>query len=967
MDVVSSTHSHYTISRSRSGGRRFWVIALAIVACELFIWGFAIASIAAHHGTSSDPGWRSELQGGAWIVSEVDPHGPVAATLHVGDEILRVNGKPLSWLGPGFRALGTYPGSTYSVEAKRNAQTFSFRLKMGAVRDNVLLDTGPNFFISSLLFLSGLWILFGGPGNITARLGSISFLVASLAILGTVFEDHPGWSSLTAWIAILLARIPRPVVLVFGWDFLSRFPQSIKEGSAARLLRYSFYGISIVLWLAINVPVAGELFNLPNFPLLSSIVWLGWEGPFGQDPNAIFDGLISLGTCYVLIRNYRLLTDAGSRRKIRWAAAAYGLGAICLLSLRLLQLVASASTNPFWGTAANVADAAMILAVGLLPIALTYAVVKHRVLGVRLVIRRGLQYLLAKNVLRLIVFAPALIVLAQILREPNESISDLVFRSSWRFYLPLMGTAAFSLRYRRQLSKWLDRRFFRVALQEEEAWVALAESMKAATTESELADAVAHQFEMGLLVDGVHIFFRSASDGRLHATLSRSPRDTQLLCNELEENRALALGRDSVLIVSETPAGSDEAAAEREEELLVVPLLGSDGRNLGAFVLGPKKSEEPYTRKERELLQAVGAQVAMACEVLRLKHSIDQESRRRIAVLGRLDRENIQLLNECLKCGKCYDSSVRKCTVDGTPLELTLPVERVIVGRYRLDRRLGAGGMGVVYEAVDLRLDKVVAVKIITGELFGNRQALIRFKREAQAVASLRHPNIVGVHDFGPLPAEGAFLTMDLVKGFSWRRHLNTASALAPERVASWIEDLCSGVAAAHGSGIVHRDLKPENVMISNDGERETAMILDFGLAKLHLDSEKDGTVSVTGAVLGTRAYMSPEQRAGEKVGTATDIYTISVMTLETLSRLGPPNAGATAFWADNALARIVGPDSSLRAVLRLGLAETPEARIQRVEKLGSLLAAAIRLERPISPVISGSDDAETLSMGAIN
>ncbi len=620
---------------------------------------------------------------------------------------------------------------------------------------------------------------------------------------------------------------------------------------------------------------------------------------------------------------------------------------------------------PLLATASRYADALTTLSVGFIPIALTYAVVKHRLLGIRLVIRRGLQYLLAKNVLRLILFAPGLIVLLQILRQPNESIFDLVFKSSWRFYLLVMGTAAFSLRYRHQLSRWLDRRFFRVALQEEEAWVALAESMKMAATENEIAAAVAHQIEIALCVEGLHIFFRSASDGRLHTAFSSSGRDPQKLCKQLDGNREGALAGSSVFTVFETDSGGADPF-EQTEELLVVPLPGNDGKSLGAFVLGPKKSEQPYSRRERELLQAVAAQVVMACEVLQLKRSIDQESRQRIAVLGRLDRENIRLLNECLTCGDCYDSSLRQCPTDGTLLELTLPVERVIVGRYRLDRRLGAGGMGVVYKALDGRLDKIVAVKIMTGELFGNRRALLRFKREAQAVASLRHPNIVGVHDFGELPAGGAFLVMDLVTGHSWRKQMRFANTLAPERVASWIEDLCAGVAAAHNSGVVHRDIKPENVMISNDRQRETAMVLDFGLAKLHSEAEKDSVhVSVTGAVVGTRSYMSPEQRAGQQVGTATDIYSIAVMGLETLSRLGPPNAGVTSEWTDKALERIVGPDSTLAKIFRLALADTPEARIQAVGELGNRLSAAIRSERPRASGMSTSDDAETLSFGA--
>jgi len=904
-------------------------------------------------------GWRSRLEHGAWSVSEVDPLGP-ARLLQTGDEVLSVNGHTLSWLGPKFRLLGTFPGQSYALKIKRQAETLSLRLLIVPDASVSKLTYWPNLFIASLMFLSGLWMMLGGPRDITARLGSALFLGGAIAMLGWVFLAYPGWSLETAWLATLLARAPRPLVTVLGWDFLSRFPRPMSEGRSIRLLRLSLYAIGTMLAAAINLPVLGELLRLPIGPFTGAIEWMGWNGPYGEVPNGIFDAAVSFCTCYIVIRNYKLVRDVVARRKIRWAAASFGLGALCMLFLQFFNLMTSVSTNPAWKSATRSADALWTVAIALIPLALTYAVVKHRVLGVRLVVRLGLQYLLAKNVLRLIVFAPVLIVLLQIVQQPNESISDLVFRSSWRFYLLLMLTAAFSLRYRRQLSRWLDRRFFRVALQEEEAWAALGETVKAAATENEIAAAVAHQIGVVAPVQALHVLFREPSDGRLHAYFSTSMREGQRLIQQLERNRGSMLTGISVFSVVEEESASD--SAPEAQQMLVVPLLGADGRNLGAFVLGPKKSEQQFTRRERELLQAIAAQVVMACEVLRLRRSIDRESRQRISVLGRLDRENIQLLNECLVCGRCYDSSEQRCRADQTPLELTLPVERVVVGRYRLDRRLGAGGMGVVYEAQDFRLNKVVAVKIMIGELFGNRRALARFKREAQSVASLRHPNIVGVHDFGELPAGGAFLVMDLVTGVLWRKHLRVEARLLPERVASWIEDLCAGVAAAHRSNVIHRDLKPENVMIWHDGERETAMILDFGLAKLHANVEETVAVSLPGTIVGTRSYMSPEQRKGEPVDRATDIYSIAVMALETLSRLSPPKEGVSGPWAREALDKFARQGSALPAIFDAALQEAPQARMQSVEQLGSTLSAAIRLEKPLVGG-SSSDDAETLSL----
>lgn len=902
---------------------------------------------------------------GVWAVDDVDNER--AGGLRSGDQLLSINGKPLRWLGPQLPLASVRSGQFYTLSIRRGDSTPTLHLRVGSNEDISLLDVGATLTIASLLVLAGLWMWLGGPDNTTARLGSIAFLLAGIAMIAPVLQTYHGWTPFTVWAALILSRITRPMQMVFGWDFLSQFPHPVPEGKFVHGIRLSLYTIGILLWSAGNFPVFAQLFGLPHIQLFHLLEWATPEGPLNTQAMGFLDVAVSAGVCYVLIRNYRLLADRDSRSKIRLAAASFGLAAACLLMLRLLE-----AGLTLWGVSAlempaRYADVMTTVAVGVIPITLSYAVVRHRLLGIRLVIRRGLQYLLAKNVLRLIIFAPALIVLMHIIREPNQSIYDLVFRSSWSFYLLVMGTAAFSLRYRRQLTKWLDRRFFRDALQEEEAWLGFAEALTAANSEEEVANSVARQMEMAFHAQGIHVLLRSPHDGRLRPAFSRLDRNAHRLCKRFEESSIGVLASNSVVALTETDSAF--ADPERgEEELLVVPLLGSDARNMGAFVLGPKKSEQPYTRKERELLQAVAAQVVMACEVLRLKRSVDQESRQRIAVLGRLDRESIQLLNECFTCGNCYDASMQRCPADGTPLELSLPVERVVVGRYRLDRRLGAGGMGVVYRALDIRLDKTVAVKIMTGELFGNRQALLRFKREAQAVASLTHPNIVGVHDFGQFPAGGAFLVMDLVNGLSWRKHLQRSHTLDPERVAGWIEDLCSGVGAAHKAKLVHRDLKPENVVISADGERETAMILDFGLAKLHAEGEAASLkLSATGMVIGTRCYMSPEQRAGQTVGIASDIYSIAVMTLETLSRWQPPNSGASRDWAVTSLERISRPHSCVRQVFESALDENPETRMRDAEHFGKQLAAAIRLERPVVAAVLGSDDTETLSFDAAN
>src|ERR1700730_4115105 len=146
---------------------------------------------------------------------------------------------------------------------------------------------------------------------------------------------------------------------------------------------------------------------------------------------------------------------------------------------------------------------------------------------------------------------------------------------------------------------------------------------------------------------------------------------------------------------------------------------------------------------------------------------------------------------------------------------------------------IGRGGMGAVYEATDVRLNRRIAIKIMLGNMFGDRVALRRFEREAQASARLNHPNIITVYDYGAIRTDGAYLVMELVRGTTLRSELQRTGGLDPKTAAAWFTQLLEGVNAAHQAGVIHRDLKPENVLISSDAStreksREQIKVLDF-------------------------------------------------------------------------------------------------------------------------------------------
>jgi len=354
--------------------------------------------------------------------------------------------------------------------------------------------------------------------------------------------------------------------------------------------------------------------------------------------------------------------------------------------------------------------------------------------------------------------------------------------------------------------------------------------------------------------------------------------------------------RESGVVDLRSDDGREWPRAEREwlaesGVCLMVPMIGSDRQLDGLVMLGEKRSEEPYSRDDLALLRAIARQLAAARERARLKERVDRDRRVRHDVLSHLETGHFSLLRECPSCGACYDSPQTRCAADGAELALTLPVERTIDGKYRPDRLIGKGGMGAVYEAADLRLVRKVAVKIMLGRAFGDRESLRRFEREAQASARLAHPNIVTVFDFGGVGASGAFLVMELVAGRTLRIELQRTGRLDAQTVASWFEQICGAVDAAHRAGIVHRDLKPENVIVTTSPGVPVMgiKVLDFGLAKMSaVNAAPGGTLTSEGLVVGTVGYMSPEQLTGGNVDGGTDVFALGVMAAEAVTGRRP-------------------------------------------------------------------------------
>ncbi|HHH28489.1 MAG TPA: serine/threonine protein kinase, partial [Polyangiaceae bacterium] len=249
------------------------------------------------------------------------------------------------------------------------------------------------------------------------------------------------------------------------------------------------------------------------------------------------------------------------------------------------------------------------------------------------------------------------------------------------------------------------------------------------------------------------------------------------------------------------------------------------------------------------------------------------------------DRDNPSDARFCAGCGHQFGANMFE-TDDGAADPL---LGRVLADRYRIEELLGRGGMGVVYRVEHVRIGKLMAMKLLHGQLARDKETVKRFKREAELVSRLDHPNTVQVFDFGQ--SEGMmFLVMEYLPGRDLGEVLKDDGPLPFSRVARVAAQVCGSVAQAHDLGVVHRDLKPENVMrIEQSSMPDFVKVLDFGLAKLR-EQEEMGEKSITrqGAILGTPYYMAPEHIRGEPVDGRSDIYAMGALMYKILTGVPP-------------------------------------------------------------------------------
>jgi tRNA A-37 threonylcarbamoyl transferase component Bud32 len=810
------------------------------------------------------------------IARALEP-GSVAerAGLRPGDRVVAINDVPVhrrvEWdmAGMNFEA-----GRPTLLGIERDGQrinvTVTFERSSGeGVPGFIWLLAAGNLITLILAFV----VAFRRPQDSIALIGGWFLATASI----TLFPPPYGIASVVRHLPLavqLVQWVPRVSVALFPailFTFFAVFPQPLFR---RRWIWWLIWGPAVLVAVPFLFDLYTSLFRraqaVPGYAV-SVPAWFALLGIY------LIGGLV------ITVLNYRRLQDLNQRRRLRvltlgtivgWTAMGMFLTVIAIGGGRVIAAVIP--LLPF-----------LLCLYLLFPLSFAYAILRHRVFDVGLLVRRGLQYALARRLLVSAVPVLGAILLLDLLAHGNQPMITVLENRGW-VYAGLAVLAAVAYTQRQKWLEALDRRFFRERYDAQRLLREVVEKVRRARSFGQVAPEVVARIGTALHPEFVSLLAREPHEPT-YRSLAADPPGYELAVLPAQ-SKLMSLVRllNKPLEVPQTGSGwlkeqlpHDETAFLRQSRMeLIVPIATSAEHTEALLALGVKRSEEPYTREDQDLLVAAASSLALLLE----KPSGPAPPRS-------------DAFAECPSCGVCYDSSATACAKENSRL-VPVILPRLLGGRYQLERRLGRGGMGTVYEASDTALERRVAVKVIREDLVGSADAAERFRREARVAASFSHPNVVTVHDFGVASGTRAFLVMELLQGRTVREELWGQKRFSTARVLSVVRDACSALQAAHQRQLVHRDLKPENIFLVVGPAGEAAKVLDFGIAKFLSTATLQPTADTApGAVMGTLRYMAPEQWRGGEPDAAWDLWALAVVAYEMLTGAYPFDGYSPADW----------------------------------------------------------------------
>lgn len=317
----------------------------------------------------------------------------------------------------------------------------------------------------------------------------------------------------------------------------------------------------------------------------------------------------------------------------------------------------------------------------------------------------------------------------------------------------------------------------------------------------------------------------------------------------------------------------------------------------------------------------------------------------------------------CPACEQRVASGIKFCPSCGTPI-VHAPngtdewIGRIVAGKYRVEELVGEGGMGQVFRATQLSLDKAIVLKVLRRSLLSDARTVARFQREAKAASRLNHPNAIGIIDFGQDSDDSLYIAMEYVPGKDLHQILTEDGPIPERRLIKIAAQVLGALTDAHAVGVIHRDLKPENIMVEQRRDQtDFVKVLDFGIAKLQETSGSEGqALTRAGFVCGTPEYMSPEQASGSEIDARSDLYSVGVILYQCLTGVLPFDAESPVALASMHLTtepvppreknpKIHCSDGLEKLILR-AMAKDPADRPQSAEQFKSELIAIEKSQR---------------------
>jgi hypothetical protein len=697
----------------------------------------------------------------------------------------------------------------------------------------------------------------------------------------------------------------------FLWCFARDFPHQIVSPVWRKRIH----------WAVVTSLVGGAILfglNLVNFAW--SAARGQEEGPLEQlvpmrGRGAYYSVLLSLTVAAFVFLYWRARNLEGTdQRRIRLFLQAFVLSAAplseILFGLYYPPYMDYKDAHPALDHTVILIHTAFVL---MLPILTPYAVLVHQVLDVKLLARRALQYALARYSAIALAAAPSIALLAYLVEHRHEPI-DVIF-SGYRLpillSLTVVGFAALS--YRRNLLEAIDRRFFREQCDARRILTQLLDHIRGTSGIPSLASLIAREVDLALHLEDASLLVLDPRSG----VLTDPRRRNRKLDASSHLAHLVSDASDPLTIDLDDTHSPLSRLPEAERHWLVdsgfrliVPIVARDGSLLGILGLGEKRSGLPFLKEDRDLLRAIASSAAFVIE-LDQTHSNTPVYHRppRISAILEVDDDDTvaepvsvtgELAKECGKCGRLYPFYTVLCTADSLRLEPS-HVPYVLPGRFRFEKRIGTGGMGVVYRGSDMALGRAVAVKTLRRV---SPEDALRLRREARTAAAVSHPHLAPV--YGMETWQGTpMLVLELLEGGTLAHRLLDRGRLTPQETIELGIAMTDALAQLHAADILHRDIKPSNIGYTRDG---TPKLMDFGIARLmydlrrereegELERAEDGTLLPGSSVwthidgitprskplVGTLSYLCPEALEGRSPDALFDLWSLAIVLYECL------------------------------------------------------------------------------------